>query len=150
MEKIIHLRFHHQGEFQKSTRYAGGTETVVYGVDTEKFSYAVLMEHVKDDLQYSKIGVIYVMAENSGDWKLVTSDLDLNRVVDQTKSNDHIDFYSDNVIDMSVHPIKKMQPHVVMRPRPNLVAGTMFLWLTSCILSDLFHLNYCVTTLALL
>ena len=102
------------------------------------------MEHVKDDLQYSEIGGIYVMAENSGDWKLMTSDLDLNRVVDQTKSNDHIDFYIDNVIDRSIRPIKKMQPHVVMRPRPNLVAGTM---LTSCIFSDLFHLNYCVTTL---
>lgn len=131
MEKFIHLRFHHQGEFQ-STRYTGGTETVVHGVDTEKFSYTVLMEHVHDDLEYSEIGGIYVMAENSGDWKLLTSDLELNRVVDQTKSNDYIDFYIDNVVDMSVHPIKKMQPHVVMRPRPiNLLTGTMFIWLTS-------------------
>lgn len=58
MEKLIHIRFHHQGEFQ-STQYAGGIETVIWGVDIERFSYTVLMEHVKDDLEYSEIGGIY-------------------------------------------------------------------------------------------
>ncbi|KAL8125423.1 hypothetical protein AgCh_012929 [Apium graveolens] len=117
MEKVVHLRFHHQGEFQ-GTHYIHGEETNIWVVDTEKFSYTVLMEHVKDDLEYSEIGGIYVGPE--GDWKLLTSDVELNRLADQTHSGDHIDFYIDNVIDMTVKPMPKMQPHVVMRPRPNL------------------------------
>lgn len=79
--------------------------------------------HVKDDLEYSEIGGIYF--GTGGDWKLLTSDIELNRLVDLTEDGNHIDLYIDNVIDTSVKPIPKMQPHVVMRPRPNLVAGTL-------------------------
>ena len=131
MEKIIHLRFHHQGKF-KSTGYVGGTETCVYDVETEIFSYTVLMEHVKDDLKYSEIGGVYASTKKLGDWKMLASDSELTGLVDQTNSSEFIDFYIDNVIDMSVDPIKKMQPHVVIRPRPNLVAGTILLLFTSC------------------
>jgi hypothetical protein len=124
MDNIIHLRFHHQGEFQ-SARYHGGIETDVPGVDTDIFSYTVLMEHVKDDLEYSEIGGIYVrVQEEFGNWKLLTNDSDLNPLVQRANSGDYIDFYIDNVIDMTVLPIKQMQPHVVIRPRQNLLAGT--------------------------
>lgn len=118
----MHLRFYHQGEFQ-STRYAGGKETVIMNVDPDRFSYTVLMEHVKDDLGYSEIGGIYVSKGQLGGWKLVSSDADLSPLAGKVKNGDHINFYIDHVVDNNIEPIKQMQPHVVIRPRQDLFAG---------------------------
>lgn len=81
------------------------------------------MELVKDDLYYSKIGGVYVRTEKPGKWKMVTNDMDLALVVDRAKDGDYIDFYLDNVIDTNIEPMKQMQPHFVIRPRHNLLAG---------------------------
>ena len=53
-----------------------------YDVETEKFSYTVLMEHVKDDLKYSEIGAVYASTKKLGDWMLLTSDSELTGLVD--------------------------------------------------------------------
>lgn len=119
---MFNLRFHHQGQFQ-STRYAGGKETVVMDIDPDLFSYTVLMEHVKDDLQYSEIGGVYIETGKLFKWKLVTCDSDLSSLIEKTGDGEYIDFYVDNVIDNDVQPIKQMQPHVVIRPRHNLLQG---------------------------
>lgn len=92
-------------------------------VDADLFSYTVLMEHVKDDLEYSEIGGVYVSTGKLGNWKLVTNDSDLSPLVEKADCGDHLDFYVDNVIDINVEPAKQMQPHVVIRPRHNLLAG---------------------------
>lgn len=121
MSAFFHITLHHQGEFQR-TRYAGGKEFHVRGVDPDIFFYTVLLEHVKDDLKYSEIGGIYVK-DKLGDWKLVKNDSDLFTLVGEIKSGDHIHFYMDNIVDNNIEPMKQMQPHVVIRPRPNILEG---------------------------
>ncbi|GET04311.1 uncharacterized protein LOC108207459 [Rhizophagus clarus] len=137
MEKMFNLRFHHQGQFQ-STRYAGGKETVVMDIDPDLFSYTVLMEHVKDDLQYSEIGGVYIETGKLFKWKLVTCDSDLSSLIEKTGDGEYIDFYVDNVIDNDVQPIKQMQPHVVIRPRHNLLQAKK---LSNWVLASLSRLD---------
>ncbi|KAL8134557.1 hypothetical protein AgCh_009539 [Apium graveolens] len=104
-------------------RYAGGKEFLVRGVDPDKFSYTVLLEHVKDDHHYSVIGGIYIQ-DKLGDWKLVTNDSDMFTLIGEVSSGDHIQFYMDNIVDNKIEPVKQMQPHVIMRPRHNILEGT--------------------------
>lgn len=126
-EKILHLRFHHKGEFQESG-YVGGVETVIQGVDCDVLSFTVVMEYVKDDLQYSEIGGIYVnKGKQSGGWTMVDKDAELYALVDKVKSGDHLDLYVDTVVDKTVEPLQKMQPHVVIRPRKNIYAGNKYI-----------------------
>lgn len=125
----MHLRFYHKGKFQNS-RYVGGEETAVMFVDLDRFSYTVLMEHVKDDLKYTEIGGIYVSKGDMEGWKLCADDADLNELVKAAKAakvGEYLDFYIDNVVDFKIKPSKQMQPHVVMRPRQNLIAGVVSL-----------------------
>ncbi|KAL1823166.1 hypothetical protein ACET3Z_004987 [Daucus carota] len=75
------------------------------------------MEYVKDDLGYSEIGGIYTRKEG---WKLCSNDADLSEFDKLAKNGDYLDFYIDNMVDNKVQPLKQMQPHVVMRPRPNI------------------------------
>ena len=122
-DKILHLRFHHKGEFQKS-RYVGGVQTLIKGISADIFSFTVLMEHVKDDLQYSEIGGIYISkGKASGGWTMVSKDAELAALVDKAKSGDHIDLYVDTVHDNTSEPLPQMQPHVIIRPRENIYAG---------------------------
>lgn len=93
------------------------------GVDPDLFSYTVLMEHVKDDLKYSEIGGIYICQQKGGNWKLLTDDSDLAPLIEKSDDGDHPDFYLANVIDSNVQPIEQKQPHVVIRPRHNVLAG---------------------------
>ncbi|KAL8117744.1 hypothetical protein AgCh_015577 [Apium graveolens] len=96
-DKILHLRFHHKGEFHE-IRYIGGVQIVVEGISSDVFSFTVLMEHVKEDLQYSEIGVIYVnKGVESGGWQMVGNDAELYTIVDKVKSGDHVDFFVDTV-----------------------------------------------------
>lgn len=122
MDKCIHLRFYHQGEFQP-TRYAFGKETVVRNVDLDRFSYSELMGYVKDDLKYTEIGGLYVSKGEQGGWMLVSDDRDLSTLTAGIKHGDHLDFYLDNVIDNNIEPINQMQPWVRVCPRQDLFAG---------------------------
>lgn len=117
----IFLRFYHKGKFQ-NTQYVGGKEYVV-DVNPDLFSFTVLMEHVKDDLDYTEIGGIYIRNDNMGGWQMVAHDGDLSKLVKEVKNGGHLDFYIDNVVDTKIEPLKQMQPHVVIRPRPNLFEG---------------------------
>lgn len=122
-EKVFILRFHHMGKFQNG-QYVGGKETLIMNVDPDLFSFSVLMEHIKDDLKYTEVGGIYKRSDNEEEeWKLVVNDGD---VVKDTKNADNMDFYIDNVIDTKCEPLQQMQPHVVIRPRPNVFEGINF------------------------
>lgn len=131
MGELMQLTFHHKGAFQKA-QYVGGTDTVVKRVDPDYFSYTVLMEFVKDDLQYTEIGGIYMRNGEKGGWKLVTNDADLSELVKGVNSGGNLDFYIDNVVDTAIEPLKQMQPHVIMRPRQNLVTG-IYKWIVNII-----------------
>lgn len=122
MDKVIHLRFHHQGEFTVAG-YTGGDKYIVQSIETDIFSYAVLMEYVKDGLNYSEIGGVYV-SHKSGEWKLLSKDSDLMPLIEDALDGQVLEFYIDNVVDTNVQPMKQMQPHVIVRPRKNFVAGT--------------------------
>ncbi|XP_065870008.1 uncharacterized protein [Euphorbia lathyris] len=120
-EKRFGIRFHHKGEFLK-TKYSGGICTKISNsVDADRFSYTVLMEHVKDDVGYTEIGGIYVNKGKMGGWKLVADDKDLGDFIRGFGGGDFLEFYIDNIIDNGIEPLMQMQPYVVIRPRPCLV-----------------------------
>ncbi|KAL6530264.1 hypothetical protein OROHE_014617 [Orobanche hederae] len=98
-DKWVHIRFHHKGKFMKSG-FVGGQETTVTDVELDRFSYSVLMEHVKEDLKYTEIGGVYYPIKGN-----------------MTKNGDWVDLYVDNVVDKRIGPFKQMQPHVIIRPR---------------------------------
>lgn len=143
MDDLISLRFYHQGEFQ-STKYVNGKENVIMNVEPDRFSYTVLMEHVKYDLEYSEIGGIYVSKGKKGGWNLVSNDADLSAVVKGVKDGDQVDFYLDNVVDNNIEPIKQMQPHVIIRPRQELFAG-IYMYFFSILpsLFSIFTIVFC-------
>lgn len=122
------LRFFHKGHFSKS-QYIGGlcTEIPEY-VDSDRFSYTVVMEYVKDELKYKEIGGVYVKqpSEPSG-WKLIDCDRDLQDF-SKTVTGERLDFYVDHIIDKNYLPKPQMQPHVIVRPRTGYFEGnTVFL-----------------------
>ncbi|XP_074348273.1 uncharacterized protein LOC141687033 [Apium graveolens] len=106
------LRFFNLGKFQNS-KYVGRKDGLIAGVEPDRFSYTVLMEHVKVDLKYSEIGGIYIKSDEAGGWKMVTSDKDLPLL------DKDMDFYIDNIVDPKIEPLQQMQPHVIIRPRLN-------------------------------
>lgn len=114
------LKFHHKGKFEKNG-YVGGEETSVMGVDLDMFSYTVLMEYVRDELEYTEIGGVYSWKGPMSGWKLVTNDADLCELMQIKNNGDYIDFYVDTVVDDKIEPMKQMQPHVIVRPRKNLL-----------------------------
>ena len=85
------------------------------------------MEFVKDDLQYSETGGIYVSKGKQCGWKLLTNDADLSSLTAGVKHGDRVDFYLDNVVDHSIEPVNQMQPHVTIRPRQDIFAGNYLL-----------------------
>ena len=101
------LKFHLKGKFEKNG-YVGGEETFVLGVDLYMFSYIVLMEHVRDELKYTEIGVVYSRKGPTSGWKLVTSDADLWELMQIKNNGDCIDFYVDTVVDDKIEPMKQM------------------------------------------
>ena len=103
------VRLHHKGIFTR-TKYVDGHHEIFYE-DPDKFSYAVLMEFVKD-MKYKEIGGVYVY--NNG-WKLLQDDKTLGEYI--KGKTEEIDFYIDTFVDITVPAMKQMQPHVVVRPR---------------------------------
>lgn len=119
-EKRINLRICHMGKFQNK-EYVGGKECVLSNLDSDWFSYTVLMDHVKDELKYTEIGGIYARDGNQQEgWKMVANDQDL---LELSKNGGHIDLYIDNTVDTRFEPLQQMQPFVVIRPRPNVFEG---------------------------
>lgn len=131
MEDIDYiLSFHHKGEFTK-TMYVGGTCTVIPElVEADRFSYTVLMEYVKGNLNYTEIGGVYVKKVPNG-WELIANDADLNEFVKAVgvkpveAAGVNLKFYVDNVVDLSIAPVSQMQPHVTVRPRNLFFEGTI-------------------------
>lgn len=119
-DQLVCLVFHHKGKFQNN-EYTGGKEDIV-AIKPDRFSYTVLMEHVKDDLKYSEIGGVYVKKGEPAEWKLLETDLDVSRLVNTISNGGHVDVYVDNIIDKRIEPVKT-QPHVLVRPRQNICAG---------------------------
>ncbi|KAL8154564.1 hypothetical protein AgCh_000074 [Apium graveolens] len=103
-EQCYNLRFFYLGKFQNS-EYIGGKDGLIAGVKPDRFSYTVLMEHVKDDLKYSEIGGIYIKSDEVGGWKMVSRDKYLPLL------DKDMDFYVDNVVDPKIEPLQQMQPH---------------------------------------
>lgn len=121
-EKVVTIRLYYNGVFKQNT-YSGGRSFGVNRVDVDEFSYTVLMEYVKDYLHFSEIGGVYIRNENNGGWKLVTKDEELIELVNAYKNDEEIFFYVDNVVDKEIEPLVQMQPHVIIRPRENIVKG---------------------------
>lgn len=123
----INLRLYHQGEFQP-TRYVGGKELIIRNVEVDRFSYPVLMDYVKDDLEYSEIGGIYMRkGDKQGGWQLVANDVDLCSLTAGAADGENVDFYLDNVVDSTIEPMDQMQPFVIIRPRKDILAGNILI-----------------------
>ena len=121
----FNVRLNHNGQFKKSS-YVGGEVFVVTRVELDLFSYTVLMEFVKDYLHYTEIGGVYILDEENGGWKLITTDKDVMEVVQGYDNGEEVEFYIDNTVDENIEPLNQMQPHVVIRPRKNIIQGTSF------------------------
>ena len=120
-EKVVTIRLNYDGIFKKDS-YAGGKSFAVSKVDTEEFSYSVLMEFVKDYLHLTEIGGI-CMGDDSG-WKLLTNDKELLKLVDDGCENKgEIVLYVDMVVEREIEPSVQMQPWVIVRPRPDITQG---------------------------
>lgn len=120
--KFVSLRFFYEGVFRKTT-YSGGQHLLVNRLDVDEVSYTVLMEYVMEYLHYTEIGGVYVWNEISRGWKLVKDDADLMELVNGCENNGEIPLYVDNFVDKEIEPLIQGQPHVVIRPRKNLVQG---------------------------
>lgn len=120
-EKDYILNLHHKGQFTKTTYIGGTVHEVPEYIDSNKFSYSVVMEYVKDDLKYNEIGGIYVR-KPAGGWKLIANDGDLIEFV-TTVEGEEIHLYVDIVVDNSITPMSQMQPHVIVRPRTSFFEG---------------------------
>ncbi|KAL1831023.1 hypothetical protein ACET3Z_000674 [Daucus carota] len=107
-EKVVTIRLNYDGIFKKDS-YAGGKSFAVSKVDTEEFSYSVLMEFIKDYLHLTEIGGI-CMGDDSG-WKLLTNDKELLKLVDDGCENKgEIVLYVDMVVEREIEPSVQMQP----------------------------------------
>lgn len=118
------VRLYYEGIFKKTT-YSGGKTFAACRVDTEEFSYSVLMEYVKDYLHLTEIGGVYTR-DDSG-WKLLTKDKDLLELVDGCPNDGEINLYVDTVVDKEIEPSVQMQPWVIVRPRQNIMKGIQIL-----------------------
>ena len=120
-DKEINIRFNYNGRFQKST-YVGGQTFVVTRVEVDLFSYTVLMEYVRDYLRYTEVGGVY-MSKGKAGWELLTDDKDLIGLLEACKDGEEIEFFVDTIVDKEIEPMTQMQPHVVVRPRKNIIGG---------------------------
>ena len=60
------------------------------------------------------------------------TDAELCKMVDRAGTGGHLDFYIDNVVNKKIEPVK-MQPHLLIRPRPNILAGVKDLPLSNIV-----------------
>ena len=138
-EKEITVRLNYNGRFQKSA-YVSGRSFAVTRVEVDTFSYTVLMEYVKDYLHLTEIGGIYISKEKGG-WELVKNDKDLFGLVEACSDGEEIHFYVDNIVDKEIEPLNQMQPHVMVRPRKNIIEG-IYLYIMFYLLQHIYMYNY--------
>lgn len=124
-EKEISIRFNYAGEFKK-TAYVGGQTLLITHVEVDTFSFGNLMEYLKDYLHFTEIGGIYIRNEK-GAWQIVTNDKELMGLVQCCDDEEEMVFYLDNTVDKEIEPLPQMQPHIIIRPRKNLIQGTYVL-----------------------
>lgn len=119
-DKMVNINLHHGGIFKKTTYY-GGKRFIVNKVDSAELSFTVVMEYVKEYLKLSEIGGVYTKAV--GGWKLLSRDKELFDIINGLGNQDDVDLYVDTVVDPEVEPADHMQPHVIIRPRKNIIQG---------------------------
>lgn len=119
-DKLVTVRLHYDRTFKKTT-YSAGKSLVINRVDSAEFSYTVVMEYVKDYLKLSEIGGVYTRA--AGGWTLLTWDKELFDIITAFRNDEELPLFVDTVVDKEVEPSPQMQPHVIVRPRKNLIQG---------------------------
>ncbi|XP_074326365.1 uncharacterized protein LOC141664335 [Apium graveolens] len=119
-DKLVTIRLNYDGIFKKKS-YTGGKTFAACRINTEEFSYLVLMEYVKEYLHLTEIGGVYTI-DDSG-WKLLTRDKELLELVDGCKNDGEIQLYVDTVVDKKDEPSVHMHPWVIVRPRKNIMKG---------------------------
>lgn len=122
MDELINIRLQHGGQFRRAC-YVGGESFVVTKYDVDRFSYSVLMDFVKDCLHYTEIGGVYIRKGTRGGWQLILNDKDVNEYVQGCNKQEEVVFYIDNTIDKDSEPLIQLQPHVIIRPRKNIIQG---------------------------
>lgn len=123
---FFQLRLHHKGQFLK-TKYQCGTCIKIPDVmESDRFSYSVIMEYVKDVAGYTEIGGIYAKKVGGG-WRLISNDADVTDLVNGLKEGSTLDLYIDTVVDKAIEPVKQLQPHVQIRPRTSFFEGNILL-----------------------
>lgn len=125
-EKHVNIGLYHGGQFQR-TSYIGGDTVLFYHVDADIFAYNDLMQEVRDILKLKEIGGVYVLDGKNGGWKLVKNDSDVIQEVEKCEDGEEVKFYVDIKVDTTVEPLVQIQPHVIVRPRRNLVEGICIL-----------------------
>lgn len=79
--------------------------------------------------------------------------MDLPILDEEVKKGGYLDIYIDNVIDTKIQPLQQMQPHVIIRPRPDVFEGIRLLFYsTTHTFVSLYHpfTFYCTKGLTIL
>lgn len=121
-EKLLNVRYNYDGTFNK-TSYSGGKSIIINRQDVDEFSYTVALENVKDCLNCTEIGGLYVLNGKPLQWKLLKCDSDLLQLVDACESGGDINIYVDCVVDKECKPLEPGVPFLVVRPRKNILKG---------------------------
>ena len=121
-EKLLNVRYNYDGTFNK-TSYSGGKSIIFNCQDVDEFSYTVALENVKDCLNCTEIGGLYVLNGKPLQWKLLKCDSDLLQLVDACESGGDINIYVDCVVDKECKPLEPGVPFLVVRPRKNILKG---------------------------
>uniref|UniRef100_A0A164VIM3 PB1-like domain-containing protein n=1 Tax=Daucus carota subsp. sativus TaxID=79200 RepID=A0A164VIM3_DAUCS len=119
-EKLLNVRYNYDGTFNK-TSYSGGKSIIINRQDVDEFSYTVALENVKDCLNCTEIGGLYVLNGKPQQWKLLKCDSDLLQLVDACESGGDINIYVDCVVDKECKPLEPGVPFLVVRPRKNIL-----------------------------
>ncbi|XP_063936191.1 uncharacterized protein LOC135150455 [Daucus carota subsp. sativus] len=119
-EKLVNVRYNYDGTFNK-TSYSGGKSIIFNCQDVDEFSYTVALENVKDCLNCTEIGGLYVLNGKPLQWKLLKCDSDLLQLVDACESGGDINIYVDCVVDKECKPLEPGVPFLVVRPRKNIL-----------------------------
>ncbi|KAL6569227.1 hypothetical protein OROHE_003508 [Orobanche hederae] len=122
--KLATLRYNYDGVFKK-TCYSGGKKLIMDLLEVDEISYTVALENVKDFLNYTEIGGLYVWKEKSRGWKLMTCDVDLLELVDACENGGEIELFVDTVVDKEIELLKPGVPFVIVQPRKNIVEGVL-------------------------
>lgn len=120
--KIVSLRYFYEGEFHKNT-YVGGKTILVHRRSVDVLSLSVMLEYIKELLNFTEIGGVYMWNAKRRGWKLMVTDADFFELIDSCEDDGEVNLYVDNVVDKNLEPLWPGCPFIVQRPRKNIVAG---------------------------